>query len=348
MSQSDIGIDAIESAQEPSELLRCAGLPFVARRRLNEEEHHAVHRRARGYRLRAALFFVSLPVILVGVMVVFSLTGTMPGRFGPVTSTVWAATFLLGLLVGFPVTLLLARDWYMRGRRLISAMGRGEILRFEGHINWHDWTDRTVAQLVKRKLLSQNDDTRCTLEVFSEMPCLYSVNGVVPQRLLQVDVTKVAARPENPRELAVPASWYREAPPDRLERRHQSDDETNELVGYAKRFPGTHAQVRYLFAHIVVPGAVAGAAWHFHHVIGALGLAVALTGGSIYFFGALRLLLRARRLAQLYLADAQLGWVLIAQPEPGEEARPGPMEFLPISGLVWTIAGRPAGWRNRH
>lgn len=348
MSQRDIESDAVESAQAPSGPPRCAGLTLAARRALSREERLALRRRARGYRLQAVALLMTLPVMVTSVVAATSLAGMTPDRLGPVGSAVWAAAFLLGLLVGLPVTLLVARDWYKRGSRLVQAMGNGEVLRFEGQINWHDWTDRSVAQLVRHNLLTLNDDAVCRLEVFSETHGVYSVNGTVPKRLLQVEVTRTASRPENPRELAVPASWYQTAPPRHLERRRQSDEEADELVAYANRFPKTEAQIRFVLVHLIVAGMAVGMGWHFRHVFGTFGLAVALTGALVYLVRALKLLWRARRLANLYLADAQLGWVLIALPQPGEEPRPGPMEFLPVSGQVWTIAGRPAGWRNRH
>jgi hypothetical protein len=325
-------------------------LAFVSERLLSSEEVDAVRVRSRRLRLRA-LAVMALELAVIAAIVITP--AIIPegwvdsGSFEAALFFALVVLFLLAILLGLPLAILTMRDTYWHGRMLKRALGDGVVSRFEGQINWHDWTDPAVARLVKAKALSHGEEAPCTLELFSRLSYVYAFNGAPVSRLIPLEPVRAAERPERPIELAVPASWYDQAPPEALERRRQSAAETDELVSYARQFRDTPAIVRYLGIHLTVVMLICVFNWSSYPTVGMRGVIPSAVIVVLYLTHMARQLLRERRLSMLYWADAQLGWVLIAPSDEVDESGSGLTEFLPVSGLVWTIAGRPAGWRNR-
>lgn len=333
---------------EDGELQRCAGLPFVECRTLGQDERASVRRRAARLRWMALAVLLAEFGSFATIVMLFSRLPSTPTPQLTLYEEMLLGVAAVVVFVGLPASLVAARRFFVKGRLFSRALGDGSVLQFKGHINWGDWTDRSVANLVRRKCIAMGEEGEYTLEVYSGAPILYSLNGAAVRNVVPVEITRAASRPQSPVELAVPASWYEAPPPENIERRRQSASETDELMTYASQFPNRAAVLRYGAAHMLAAVVVAGMAWSHRTELGTLGAAVFLTGAIVYLVNKSRLLIRAKRLSRLYLADANLGWVLIAKPKEEGQSLTAITEFLPISGLVWTIAGRPAGWRNRR
>lgn len=336
---------------ESSYELRCAGLPYLRDEPLDPSARQCLVRRGRRQYMLAFLYALTLPVLFLPEVAALVVRGDREGMGWTAFLTVY---FLFWSLAVLPVLLVLVPNALRRGRILRRGGRAGYVRRFAGTVNWNDSTDLDLARLVRAGLVQPGID-EATVDLHPRDDFVYAVDGVVLSRWIPIEATLTASRPEAPLELDVPASWMPEGARVPMERRRLTSAEKDEIQGYARVLK--RATRLILMTLLLLPLLAVGAtALERFGIDPRLAVAaMAIAGGLI----ALRHILRIRRQFRLFAQDVDLGWVIIVRPRDTARRAPTPgnadaidslrvvtTEFLPVSGAVWTVDGRPAGWRR--
>lgn len=263
----------------------------------------------------------------------------------------------LKVLVGVPaivallwglVALFRTLELLLRRRVLRRAVEAGYVRIFEGAVNPDDYTDKSLRWLLPTGLLYEDGEQPNRVELYPKDNVVHSLNDCEPDGWYPLILTCAAAVPEDALVLDVPNEWFPEAAEGRMQRRRQTAAEQHEILSYAAEgrrrlriiLPlwviSTFLAVVFLMGRLLQLDLVLSAV-----VAGVLAATVALQQGITIW-----------RKTRALATDAEFGWIMILTPDPSEESSDDEyrdsdvaMEFLPVSETVWSLAGRPAGWR---
>lgn len=349
------------SCSQPSDVIACAGLPFVGKRNLHPQELASLKQRKR--RLMATGCLVPLLTPL-GAMAGGSIAAYAMAHFS--NDAAWGA-FTLFFVGGIVVTGF-AIQWSWKrvreGARLRKTCVNGYVRRFEGQLLWDDPTDASLCILGSAGLLRLEPNTSDSVELLADRDEAYRVNEVVLNSPLQLSVTCATGQPRDAIRWRVPRTWSEQGIPDRAERRRPSADEMEELAEYGQltlKFWLRSLLQILIIAPLVGYGLLIlflAAAQKVNETLHltfdplqafvrilccALLVALVIVGTQV---------MRRIRLRERIEQELELGWIIVAptvrssQPAPQREY-PGPtIEYFPLTNLLWTIDGRPAGWRR--
>jgi hypothetical protein len=333
-----------DHSDKTSEEVFCAGLPYVGNRRLEPDECLSLARRQRWLRLKGLFSSALSPICFIsGLMFIVVNLDSAPPTGGVSNSLV--AVGSLAVLAPTAIVYLIGREARSRAQGYRRARIFGYVRRFAGTAHMDDPTDRCLLALVRAKLIQPDSREHCELELLPLSNVVYSVNRVPIRKYVRLEVRTAAARPQDAVEFAVPSEWLPGEVPFEPQRRRQSRQETAEILRYWRSIkrkvwlsPLYFTLVCYCLYQLVrvaYPTAP-----------------VLLSAAAISLAGFL--LFRNWQQARHVKADADLGWVMVVPPHTStdkngtdkEEERT--LEVLPRSGAIWTIDGRPAGWRRKR
>ncbi len=345
----------------PTHATLCAGLPYVGERPFSDDERSRLRREARLTTAAGCLLPVGATILLIGLaMLVVSFLPRTPETLVTLSLVV---LFLLTMVL-IALAIVVGRDLERRGAKLRKTRKIGYVRRFEGPPGWFDPTDRSLHVLLKANLLQNPVNGLCVVELLPHLNLAYSVNGVRLKKDVPLGITSAAVRPADAPAYDVPKSWLSDNAPPGLERRRPSPEELDELKGYSRpsrrfwfmaatRFVLVAVCTCYLLSILSAPILLAWQRYTGLRIDPALlppvaivlGLAVAIwrIGLQVY---------RVVNMAQRVKKEIELGWIIavptFGPPLPGStEPQRGPViERLPVTNLLWTIGGKPAGWRR--
>jgi hypothetical protein len=336
-----------DQLEKKSEGTFCAGLPYVGTRPLKAAETQTLARRARWLSDVGVVLLALSPILFVSALVFGVILLEKVPRFesGPAPFSVLC---FFGLIAPVAAAFLVGYDARSKARYYGEARAFRCVRCFAGTMS-EDPTDHSQRVLVRAGLIQPDSKEHCQIELFPSNDVVYSVNGVRVRKLIRVDVTTAAARPEDVAEYAVPVDWQSDDLPFEPQRRRQSADETDEIIYYARRVRRRMWISPLLFVYL---WALVVGDFLYETVKLSSSLCWAIFfAGAIALFGLL--LSGPWRHTRQCKTDAGLGWVIIVPPhkhterDGTEKTQKETIEVLPVSGAVWTIDGRPAGWRRK-
>jgi hypothetical protein len=259
---------------------------------------------------------------------------------------------VLDFFLGVPVSLLKARDAFSRARLCARTLQTSSVRVFSGLLNLDDPSDVIRDSLARAGLLVPETGRTNCIELHASADIIYSINDVSPTKIKPVELTTAASAPVNPARFAVPADWV--PPSDRMDltRRRLTPGERAELLNYANDV-GTKAA----FSVVLICWFGGKALWQVlpKFLAAFPGLGESLSGAIIIGI-CTQLILRARRRAGELHLESESGWAVSMEPAEVGASKAGnhtdstdpiiPAEVLSQSGLLWTVRGRPAGWRR--
>jgi hypothetical protein len=334
------------NADETSGMTRwCAGLPFKEERALTEEEMRRLtllHRYALRVRLLAgglifptlaAACFISWKLHIRPVLLTPDTDiSRPPGLFSTLTS---AAVLL-------EIWLCLRYSGRARAIQLDLQSGLAEV--YSGVLAERSRMEPTQQRLLASGVLSTDATRLQSLELLKCSHILWRVNGICMKRLIQPALTQVAAQPAF---AAIAAQWLE--PVSRQNeavlyggRRELSPEEKGELRSFVKRLVVRPATTTLPVSCLSL---LLASELYRDHPIDTDGLFwIFVIGGifnvALYLFQ----ITQARR----FMADLNVGYVGIRRIEtlgPVPHMEPD-IEFLPVTGMLWTRSGQPAAWRR--
>jgi hypothetical protein len=335
----------------------CAGLPLVLQRPFTADEQESLRREARHVRLRG-LGVVALFLTLVGLFagVVIRTDPSMEAM--QVVLAVWA---ILLLAAGLPVTLLMARDSFRRGKGLSGDLRSGIVLRFAGPFAPHAVIEDETRQSLRRaRLVPDQPLSEWSLELLPISGRVWRVHGQPVRPWIVAQTVEVANTPPF---ADIAAQWLEPVAQDDgttllAGQRELSRAERDELRRYSQRLWRRPLPVAVgLTLWLCMPIAVLIMEGDLHsRSDGARFIwLAAVTAITDYHFISALLLSRKMR------ADERAGRVIIVRvadaappislPDKtegiGNQSGDGSevAEVLPVSHRVWTESGRPAAWR---
>ena len=310
----------------------CLGLPFAGVAPLEAHEREAVRRRTRAVVARA-LGCALLTIVVPGpCLLALSMRGTPEG-----VQAACGVVGLLAFLVGAAATALSTLEGVREGARLRRDVRQGEVLVFRGEPPAPSMEEGLSGPTVELRVLPAS---RMWLKPGDHGTTLRGVQiqhaALPPSYAWRVPI----------HDDLVPRGASRDL---RFEQRRLTASEVREIVAYAQRLvvPGLGEIAYVLGASLILASPIVGMLRHPNGVrsaddgFAALG-AFAFLPVVLFLYG------RRVRLARKLRVDLQAGRAVTAVPTADGESR-GPItarEFLPVSGVTWTFAGRPASWRN--
>ncbi len=349
-----------QDARSDATRMYCAGLPYVGERSLSDEEITALRRGSR-WRIAGGCL---LPFGgTLGLITVALLVGALIGRLPEKVMGILAILLAFVVVGGIALSFVQGRDWSRKGTKLRRVWSAGKVRRFEGPLSFFDHTDHTLHFLAQGEILFMDPSGQAVIEVLSDCDELYSLNGFRPKIDIPVMVTIAVPRPENVTTYDMPGSWGEPVDDANVGRRRPTANEREEMRYYTRlsyKYWFRKAWTTLVFA--------AGSGLVGFHIIGTTfkfvesfykpsfePLNVMLAFGGLIAVAAIALMGLVInddiRLAQKIRKDIEFDWIFAASFEELDEAElpPGSMnvfERLPVSGLHWTIGGKPAAWRK--
>ncbi|MBX7255151.1 MAG: hypothetical protein K1Y02_02225 [Candidatus Hydrogenedentes bacterium] len=262
---------------------------------------------------------------------------------------------------------MIVRAWQhlLQGLRLRQTCKKGFVRRFEGQLGWFDPTDESLLALDAVGLLNLEPGSVNSVELLANQDVAYCVNGEFQKYLLRLSVTSATRRPSKATLWNVSASWGEEGTPNQDKRRRPSPEELEELAEYgrlSRAFWLQSALRVVLFTPPVAYGITLvyiGLARKlaenvhltydplqvsFRVLISAVLVALLIVGAQVS---------RRIRLRERIKQELELGWIIVNSTSISLHSDSlgvvsGPaVEYFPLTNLLWTIDGKPAGWR-RH
>lgn len=335
----------------------CSGLPLVHRRSLSEAERERIRREAGVLRRRGCrdviLFLASFSVVLV--------IAPQTDRGAQPAQNVLTVGFVLWILVGLPVTLLLARDSFTRGRQLRRDLRHGTVKRFAGA---SPLVDDTFRRLWRAHLAPDQQGDEWTLEVLPASGRVWRAMDLPVPFWMVVQTVEVA---EPPPFAEIASQWLSPIEQEgeatlMIGQRELSREEREEMCRYSRRlWQGLLPLATCLTLWLSVPVTlmIGNGSIHIHPLnrLRLVFLAICTAAVDYELVSALRLAHRMRRdesdgrvvivrivkdSSRACLHDAGAGDA--AKQQDGEEKR-DVAEVLPMSRRLWTENGRPSAWR---
>jgi len=330
----------------------CAGLPLVDTRVMDSHDLKILRRWRIRLLLRAFKWLILAPcTIAAPVLVGLAGDGLGLNPEGLVFVSCLTVSMLF-FLVGAEWAVLSACDSLTRSKQVKRSAQCCRVRCFRGTVRWCDDTDASIRILLHHGLLTRDSQEPVALELFTDRDTVYSVNGEAAMKWVDISVTRAAARPAEPVELAVPSRWYEPTHGVALERRRLTPGEIEEVRGYGRFTKRRIASALGAVFAIVLIGNVLEEA--LVPMMGLPRFSGALMGVCIVTIPLTFRFLKSRRIAKLYQMDAEHGWAIIVSPEScqatltdDETSGAKRIEFLPATRVLWTIDDRPAGWRRK-
>lgn len=310
----------------------CLGMPLAGVAPIEAHEREAVRRKIRSLAARALGYAALTTVVPVLSLLALSLRG--------VAESVQAACGVVGLLTflfGAAATVLSSLEAMREAGRLRRDVREGEVLVFRGD-----------APALSREEDLPQPATELRVLPASRAWLRPEARGTT---LRGVRIQHAAPPPSYAWRVAlhddlVPRGAARDL---RFEQRRLTPSEAREIVAYAHRLvvPGLGEIAYVLCATLVFASPIVGMLKDPNGPrspddgFATLG-AFALLPVVVYLY------VRRVRLARKLRVDLQAGRAVTAvSTAEGESGAPGTVrEFLPVSGITWTFAGRPAAWRD--
>jgi len=313
-----------------------AGLRVTRSRALSATELGTIAQRRRRTRATAVAWLLgSLATVVLCVAGIVA----APEPPEPTLATALAIVVVMVVALGTPLCFAVANDHFKRAGVLKRQLGDATVLVCEGRL-----ADLVVRPADRKKLPRHPEDgLNVVLEVLSQSSLLWSINGRAAESWI---IAPRGHTVEPPDQARLAARYVRPVQTEqgtlRLHQRRLSAEEGSELRGYLPRLRSP----RVMFALGLNLIAVS-------HVIGYvrnpaeppwLGILVVTAVGwcDVQLVRLVKVWWRMSR-------DIRDESVVIYQSDPAAEASMETVtEFLPHSGMAWTIAGRAAPWRRLY
>lgn len=321
-----------------------AGLEVTGQVELTNRDDVRLRRLVRSRRTLVGVAFLGGPtaIALLGLGIALS-ARALRRELGATAETAFSTALVVGslftLFLALPVALLLARDAW-RQYRVAARARRGRALyRCRGRVADVVCNRKTWERIVDSGLLR---GSAIEIEVFDDSGLLWRVDGIEVDRWIELPRGVTTSTPEY---ATIASRWTRpvETPSGVIDfnRRGLSDGELAEL----RRSAPSVGTIRGALIAAVNLLALAngGEALRGHGEALPTLLAVAI---AVWADVELASLVRMRRRIN---ADAREGWVAIVKSATQDRAIPRLgeiVEYLPKTGLEWTIDGLPAPWRR--
>jgi len=339
----------------------CAGLPYVGKRPLTTQENAELRRKA--------FLATSIGYLLATLSPLLVLAGLILIVFGHRGGDIeMGLHVVIGIsLMGVATLLfLIGGDFRGRGARQRTTAKEGFVRRFEGPLGWQDPTDDALAMLIEKRLIQPAPGNMCAIELLPHLDSAFSVNGIRVTKDVPLEITTATARPVNTPVWGVPIDWIKEGDPNKLERRRLTPEEQDEIRRYG-RFSSKDglklgAMVFMFMAGITVLINKAGrpvlTVWQrltgFRIDTELILPAAVFLAVCVTFWTVLIPLYRGLKTRRTLRQEADFGWIIVEATKANKVDAtgtsvpvPGPVvEWLPVNKLMWTIDGKPAGWRR--
>lgn len=330
------------------DIILCAGLPFTGFRTLNKDEQNHLQSSARRQFITIILWFALIPIwfgapvlLLIVLSLIINDTYLLEG--------IIATVAIVSVVFGTAFSLFRADLAWRRYRVLKRTVSIGNVRCFEGKITDEDWTSDAYEVLMRAGLLDENIQGESKIELHAVNDVVYQVQGVKPQKWLAIELTRAASPPNSPARFIAPDEWLIPEIEGEVLRRRLTPGERDEVLQYARDI-----QKRFWLLVLAL-------AWFLAVTVNALvtkllllerQTGIAIWAAATVIISAL-LYYRQKQEADLYKQDSDYGWTVIIAAKkslpPKEDVHDltAELEVLPISGTVWMINRKPAGWRKR-
>jgi len=231
---------------------------------------------------------------------------------------------------------------------LTADVNAGLVSVYRGVLAERNRLEPTQLGLLATHLLRLDPGEQQTIELLKNSRVVWRVNGLPTKRTIQPTLTEVASTPQF---AAIAAQWLE--PVSRHEqsilyggKRELSDNEKRELRRFVKRLVTRPATSSLPVAFLSL--ALAANLYHAHEIDRDLMFWFFLLGGLFNVMFYLFQIRQARRFGD----DLRVGYVGIRRIGPSDPVSmtDGPsepdIEFLPVTGMLWTKSGEPAVWRR--
>jgi len=313
-----------------------AGLRVTRSRSLSTDELEEIAQRRRRMRTTALAWLLGSPVIMVlGVVGILIALDPRESTLDATRVIVLALVFAFPIPIGFAI----ANEYRKRAGVLGRQAHDTTVLVCEG-----PRTDLLLTPIARMKLRGYLEDTPgVVLEVLSQSNLVWSINGEPLETWIIVPRGHTVEPPDRAR---LAARYVRPVETEhgtfRLHQRRLSIEECSELRGYLPRLRSP----RVIFALCLNVFAAAHVIDYIRHPGGTPWDGIFVV--TVVIWSDVQL----ARLARLWLKmsrDVREESVVIYQSNPAADASIETVtEFLPRSGMAWTIGGRPAPWRRLY
>ena len=313
-----------------------AGLRVTQSRALSAAELGTIAERRRRTQVTAVAWLLgSLAIVVLCVAGIVA----APEPQEPLLSTALLIVVVAAVALGTPLCFAIANDYFKRVGVLTRQSRDATVLVCEGRLA------DLVLRPADRKKLPRHlaDGLSVVLEVLSQSSLVWSINGRASETWIIAPRGRTVDPPDQAR---LAAQYVRPVQTEqgtlRLHQRRLSADEGSELRGYLPRL-GSPRVIFALGLNLIAAAHVIGyvrnptaAPWLEILVITAVGWC------DVQLVRLVRVWWRLSR-------DVRDESVVIYQSDPAAEASIETVtEFLPHSGMAWTIAGRAAPWRRLY
>ena len=313
-----------------------AGLRVTRSRSLSTAELGVITQRRRRTQAAAVAWLLgSLAIVVLCVAGVVA----APEPSEPLLATALLLAVVLAVALGTPLCFAVANDYFKRTGVLRRQSRDATVLVCEGPV-----ADLVLRPADMKKLHRTSEEgPSVVLEVLSQSSLVWSVNGRSPEAWI---VAPRGHTVEPPGQARLAAQYVRPVQTDqgtfRLHQRRLSAEECSELRGYLPRLRSP----RVIFALGLNVIAAAHLIGYARNPEGPpwLGILVVTAVGwcDVQLVRLVKVWWRMSR-------DIRDESVVIYQSDPAAEASMETVtEFLPHSGMAWTIAGRAAPWRRLY
>lgn len=330
--------------------LWCAGLPYAGDRTLTEEERRALETRIRVMnRVGICLLICLFPSVVVAVSLLRPLADRMPTSQSPASQIVVTSYLLFFVLLGTGIALQVycGQKLLRHSYQLKSACKAGVLLVFQGVLTERLRLETTQNALLSNHRLQLDPHQIQTLELFAAIGVLWRVNGVEVRRWIRPVLKEVASPPSF---AAIAAEWLEPVGKNEESilyggKRELSENEKRELETFVRRLttrPTTSSLPISLLsfglaAHLYSSHAVEGDPMFWFFVTGGI------SNMLLYLFQI--------RQAMRFGDDLKVGYVGIRRIKATDasvlqDSEEPDIEFLPVTGMLWTKSGEPAVWRR--
>jgi hypothetical protein len=262
------------------------------------------------------------------------------------------ATLYLSILAFSGVSVAIEIYLAMRALKhrwaLAADMHTGLVSVYRGILAERNGLEPTQLGLLSTHLLRLDPGESQTIELLKNSRVVWRVNGLPTKRTIQPTLTEVAATPQF---AAIAAQWLE--PVSRHEKsilyggkRELSDNEKRELRRFVQRLVTRPATSSLPVAFLSLT--LAANLYHAHEIDRDLYFWFFLLGG---FYNVMLYLFQIRQ-ARRFGDDLRVGYVGIRRIGPSDpvamtdEPSEPDIEFLPVTGMLWTKSGEPAVWRR--
>ncbi|MGK2856580.1 MAG: hypothetical protein ACSLFQ_05180 [Thermoanaerobaculia bacterium] len=321
-----------------------AGLPVDERIALGDRDRVRLRRLVRSRRTLVGAAFLGGPaaIALLGLVVALSVRA-LRRDLGDAAEAAFTAALVIAvfvtLLAVLPVSILVARDAWRQYRVAVRAQRDRVLYRCHGRIADVVVDRKTWERIVESGLLRGE---ALEIDVFDDSGLLWRIGGIEVDRWVQLPRGVTTSTPEY---AEIASRWTKpiETPTGVIDfnRRGLSDGELAELRGSAPRVGVLRGALIAAVNVLALANAAEVLRGNGEPLQTVLALVIAIWADV-----ELANLVNMRRRID---ADAREGWVAIVKSKADEvEAqRAGAVvEYLPRTGLEWTIDGLPAPWRR--